>query len=142
MPLRGQPRPPRGQLKPAQASQRPVYAFERPGLASREPWAGPEALGGLSQPLRSLGGEGRTDRRTDGRMEGQTYVRTDRFPLYSTGLRPLRSNSLRGRCSKRIEIKFCKVASSVLSGLRGHSDSFMKTSFLRSSLTSRAALWP
>ena len=30
------------------------------------------------------------DGRTDGRMDGRTDGRTYRFPLYSTGLRPLR----------------------------------------------------
>ena len=59
-----------------EGSQRLTKATERAGLASEKP----QPVSGRPWPASEepRGGDGRTD------------VRTDRFPLYSTGLRPLR----------------------------------------------------
>ena len=67
----------------AEASQRLPEAPDRPELASEKP----EPASGKPQPAsEEPRGGGRTYVRTDGRTYGRTY----RFPLYSTGLRPLR----------------------------------------------------
>ena len=61
-----------------------------------------QPLGGLSQPQRSPGEDGRTDVRMDVRTDGRTDRRTD-SPCILQDFVP--SGSLRGRCPKRIEQK-------------------------------------
>ena len=61
-----------------EGSQRLIKATERAGLASEKP----QPVSGRPWPASEEPQGGGTD--------GRTYVRTDRFPLYSTGLRPLR----------------------------------------------------